>query len=454
MAKQQLNDTQLLNDEFTRIFDAYRARIDEITHRTERNLDSSGSVDVATTPAHPPVRQAPESAISRITPRVVNRPQKTPVSPPPVNKVDIAPAFSPPVNKIDVPTVFSPPVNKPDIEYISSPPAEKIDIQPVSSPPTNKPDVPSVVKLELPVVKESEAIVKEAKRKAQRIIDEADDIIKKEAKKKTQAYVEKIITSAQKEAEDIINKAAQSVDRERAEALSLLKQESERVSREIKEKYAQENRQHSAHIIAEAREQAAVILKDIVNNSTEIGRQMDDTINRAKKTVAEFETRLREDTVELSKAISETQNKLLQVTMVPVKEDLKPESSKPESPKPESLAIVRNREASKNPAMSVHLSSDNTREKYLGGGLFSGQVEMKSASASFDYQYLKNLKKYLVHIPNIKYIQESASEREVSVLFDIKEPLPLLDILNHIPIIDEVITETNDDICLIFKNAE
>ena len=425
MAKQQLNDTQLLNDEFTRIFNAYRARIDEITRRTQRNLTpDSVAVSPITPPAPTAVPQVPESVLSRVSPR--------------------------PVNKPAIQHVSRPPVNKPDIPLVSSPPVNKPDIPPVASAPVNKSDIPPVaVKLELPVVKESEVIVKEAKRKAQRIIAEAEEIIKKEAKKKTQAYVEKIITGAQKEAEDIINKAAQSVDRERAEVVSMLKQESERVSKEITEKYAQENRQHSAHIISEAREQAAVLLKDIVNNSTEIGQQMDEIINRAKKTIAEFETKLQAETGELSKAISETQNKLLQVTMVPVKE-----IPKPESPKPESLALVRNREASKNPAMSVHLLSDNTREKYYGAGLFSGQVEMKSASESFDYQYLKNLKKYLVHIPSIKYIQESASEREVSVLFDVKEPLPLLDILNHIPLIEEVITETDDDICLIFKSAE
>jgi len=507
MAKQTLNDTQHLNDEFTKIFDAYRARIDEITRRTQQNL-ASDSVAVATAPPPPPARQAPESVISRISPRRLKKIHVTPVSPPedktdispispppvikpdippvsptPENEVEVLPVSSPPETKAEVPPTLSPPEIKVDIEPVSSspddktditsvspPPVSKVDVTPVLPPTADKPDIPfafstpekktdvppvssppatipyspSVVKLELPVVKESEAIIREAKRKAQRIIAETEEIIKKEAKKKTQAYVEKIIAGAQKEAEGIINKAAQSVDKERAEAVSLLKEESERLTKEITEKYTHESRQHSAHIITEAREQAAVLLKEVVNNSTEIGQKMDEIINRVKKTVAEFETKLQSETGELAKAISETQNKLLQVTIMPVKEN----------PQPESPTPIRNKDTSKNPVMSVHLSSDNPRDKYYSAGLFSGQVEMKSTSDSFDYQYLKNLKKYLVHIPSIKYIQESASEREVSVLFNVKEPLPLVDILNHIPIIDKVITETDDDICLIFKSTE
>jgi hypothetical protein len=81
-------------------------------------------------------------------------------------------------------------------------------------------------------------------------------------------------------------------------------------------------------------------------------------------------------------------------------------------------------------------------------------MEMKSISAEFDYQYLKGMKKYLVHIPNIKYLQEYASEKEMSVVFDVLEPLPVLDILSNIPLVDEVITRAEDDICLIFKKTE
>jgi hypothetical protein len=50
---------------------------------------------------------------------------------------------------------------------------------------------------------------------------------------------------------------------------------------------------------------------------------------------------------------------------------------------------------------------------------------------------------YLVHIPGIKYVQENASEKEMSVVFDVKEPLPLIDILKDIPLVEKVIEEGN-----------
>ena len=367
----QPNESQLLNDEFTRIFDAYRARIDEITRHAQRNLTPDS---VAAAPAPDVSPEKPEAAVS-------------PVPPPP----EIA---------------------------------------------------PSPVKFELSVIKESEMIIKEAKRKAHRIIAEAEESIKKEARKKTQAQEDKIIGKAQKEAEDIINRAAQAVDRERTEAVSMLKQETERVIKEITEKCRRESHERSSQIIAETREKAIKMITGIIANSTEIGRQLDEIINRAKKTIAEFETKLQADTSELSKAISETQSKLLQITMVPGEEEPKPQLP------------GKDRESHKNSTLVVHLRSDKSNGQYSSSELFSGQVEMRSASSSFNPQYLKNLKKYLAQIPSIKYLQESASEREISVLFDVKEPLPLLDILNNIPLIDEVVTQTDDDICLIFKSTE
>jgi hypothetical protein len=124
--------------------------------------------------------------------------------------------------------------------------------------------------------------------------------------------------------------------------------------------------------------------------------------------------------------------------------------AKEEEAKPE--PSNKNKEQYKNPTLAVHLLSDKSVSKNGNNGLFIGQIEMKSVSTSFDYQYLKNLKKYLINIPSIKYLQESASEKETTVLFDVKEPLPLLDIFSNIPLVDEIVTETDDDIFIIFKD--
>ncbi|MGD1118970.1 MAG: hypothetical protein ABR886_05730 [Dehalococcoidales bacterium] len=434
MAKQQVSDVQQLNEEFTRIFDAYRAKIDEITRRNKRN-PIPGSAETATEPEPPPARQEVESIISRVSPKPVKNLVNTPPAPPHIKTVEIT-------------THDAPPEAKPEKAPVSSV-EKKLESLLVTSPVRSPNAPPLPVRPGVQVVTESESIIKEARRKAQRIIEEAEDTVKKEAKKKTQAQVAKMLAEAQQEAESIINKATVSVEKERAEAVAQLKEESERAVKALTEKCTQANREQAEQIIAEAREKAAKLLNDIIKHSQEIGKQLDEIINRAKTRVGDFETTLQAENSELSKIVTETQNKVRELTMVPKQEPPKPEVP---APAPNTPPEIKNKEPHNSPAMSVHLHSDNPAE--TAAGLFSGQVQMKSATAAFDYQYLKNLKKYLGHIPSIKYIQESASEREVSVMFDVKEPLPLVDILNKIPIIDEVIMETGDDICLIFKNNE
>src|SRR4030042_836094 len=112
----QHKDAQILNDEFTKIFDDYRARIDEITRRTQ-------------------VKLMPDNAPLQIMPAAVpEQPEAT------------------------TPTV----------------PAD----------PPDKPEIPATpVNSELSVVKEYDVIIKEAKRKAQQIIAEAEESIKQEARK-------------------------------------------------------------------------------------------------------------------------------------------------------------------------------------------------------------------------------------------------------------------------------
>ena len=375
MAK-SANESQFHNDEFTRIFDEYRAKIEEITRRTEKSFQSINVVPAAA--ADPNIAVEVEDA----------EPEGT--------------------------------------------------LSPAQPEPDQKP-----IEVIWPSEKESVEIIKEAKRKAQQLIAEAEAGIKKEARKKTRAQVDKIIGKAKKEAEDIIAKASQAAERERNDAITTSKSEAEQLLRDITEKCQQETREQASRVIAEAREKAEKIMDDIITSSREINHIVTQIANKARKTINEFEERLQEETSELTKAITEAQNKLEQVTMMGREEETVPVPP---------VKSKESREYYKNPALAVRLIGEKSNGKHGQQTLFSGQVEMKSSSA-VDYQYLRNLKKHLVRIPAIKYLQEYASEKEMSVLFDVKEPLPLLDILNNVPTVDEVITETDDDICIIFKGS-
>jgi hypothetical protein len=291
---------------------------------------------------------------------------------------------------------------------------------------------------------EAQDIIAAAKKRAKQITDEADEKSKKEAKKKTQSEIDKIITKARKDALEIITQTKQSADNERNEILMASKQDAEQLIREITEKCRQETQAQSSRAIENARERAERVLAEIIDSGIEISQKVTEIINRAKQTMEEFEARLKSETDELAEAIAITQQKLNQFTLMAQKEE-------EAGSIPVSNNNTNTKETTKTPALGLRLLGQKSNGKNGSHTMFSGQVEMKSIAAPFDYQYLKNLKKYLIHIPNIKYVQESASEKEMSIVFDLQEPLPLLDILKNIPLVDEVVTDA-DDICIMFKD--
>jgi vacuolar-type H+-ATPase subunit H len=296
-----------------------------------------------------------------------------------------------------------------------------------------------------PSNKESVEIIKQAKRKAQELISQAEASIKKEAKQRTQAQVEKLLNKARKEAEYIIVQAKDAAEEIRNETVAGSRQEIEQTLAEITEKCRQDARMQSFRVIAEARQKADKMMAEITTSSTEINRLVTDIVNRARNTISEFEERLQEETGELTKAIIETQKKLEEATMI--------------QPEPEPEPVLSTKEKSRqvfsNPILEVRLLDENSNGNNGYLGLYSGDMEMRTASASFDYQYVKKLKKYLVSLPGIKYLQESASEKEMSVLFRIEEPLPLLDVLREVPLVENVVTGSAEDnnISLVFKNS-
>ncbi len=384
MGKTQ-NESTTNTDEFTRIFDEYRAKIDEITRKTEKNLQQI-----------------------HVGMDIISEPD--------------------------------------DIEDIDIQTEEEMAPEPVATTPEVQPEpISKPVEVIWPSNKESVEIIKQAKRKAQELISQAEASIKKEAKQRTRAQVEKLLSKAKKEAEYIIVQARDAAEELRSEAIANSRQEVEQALSEITEKCRQDARVQSSRIVAEAREKADKMMAEITASSTEINRHITDIVNRARNTISEFEERLQEDTGELAKAIMETQKKLEEATMI------EPEPERAPVPEPS----VKTRGAFNNPILEVRLIDENSKGNNGYLGLYSGQMEMRTTSATFDYQYMKKLKKYLVGLPGIKYLQESASEKEMSVLFNIEEPLPLLDILREVPLVEKVVTGSADDndISLVFKNS-
>jgi vacuolar-type H+-ATPase subunit H len=422
MAKQDTG-AELKRDEFSKIFEDYRAKIEEITRRSEKNLHSfnvkpaAGQADeeerIEVVNAQPQTQESPAVSVQAQLEHVL------------MEKTEHVSSIEVVKNNNDKKSEVIPP---PPVETLPKPQAAKVVIEEDS-------------KKERAHVKESESILEQARSQADKIIEEAEESAKKEAKKRTQSQVDKILEKAKKEAEEIVSRANKNAEKVRDDVIDESKREADSIIREITQKYRQETEAKASRILTEAQEKASKMLTDISISTTQVGQHIGEIISKARQTATDMETSLQSEVNELNKIIIETQAKLQEVS-----KSVKEEKYVPPTPK-------QTEDMETSPTLAIRLLGEKTGNKNGSGVLFSGQMEMKSESASFDYQYLKKLKKYLVHIPKIKYLQEYASEKEMSVVFDVLEPLPLFDILGNIPMVDEVITRADDDICLIFKTT-
>ena len=366
MAKAETK-TQPQRDEFSRIFDEYRAKIDEISHKTTKNPPQAGEPD-----GHA-------------------------------------------ANELD------------DLEMTIARQAKRAG---KAGAVVSMADI------------EAEEILQAAKRRAQQIVDESEEKAKKEASKKTQSQVEKIIAKAKKDAEDIIAMAREATEKESNEIVVAAKQETERLIKEITEKCRRETQTQANRAIDAAREKADKLMTEIVMSCQGISLMVSEIVTRTRQTIDEFEAKLQTDVGDLAKAIAEAQQRLQEFNTIAVKEK-------------EEVGLVpvnRVQETADMLTLSVHVLGEQSNGEHDSEPLFSGEVEMKSISPAFDYTFLKNLKKYLVLIPNINYLQETASEKETSILFDIKEPLPLLEILRNIPMVQAVNADSGN-ISIVFKSV-
>jgi len=352
------------NDEFSRIFDEYRAKIEEITRKTEKNLQQ------AEEPSHN-IQETNDEATT----------------------------------------------------IIAEDKKEKAN---------------GLVEVNWQPDKEASKIIEDAKRKAQQIIEQAEESVNKEAKKKTQSKVDKIIENARKESEAIIAQTKQAAEKERNEVIAASKIEAEQVIKDITEKYREETQAQSSHLINEARQTAENMLAGIVTSSTEISKLVIDIVNRARNTIDELESNLQAESNDLAKIITETQKKLERIATATVEKNepkiLPPK--KPNLPEDDNTLFVK-------------FTGDKSNGQNDTSPLFCGRIELKALS-SFEYNQVRSIKNHLINISDIKYVQEYASEKEMSVLFEVKKPLPLLDIFSNLPLVDKVDTE-GDGISLTLK---
>jgi vacuolar-type H+-ATPase subunit H len=289
--------------------------------------------------------------------------------------------------------------------------------------------------------KEASKIINEANIKAQQIDVQIEERAKKEAKNKTKSEVDKIIAKAKEESERIISNARQVAEKERSEIIDGSKQEAEQIINDMTKKYREETQTQSLQVVNEAQKKAAKMIANVVTSSAEISKLFMEIIQKTKAIVDGFESELNTEFNELTKVISEAKKNLEQSMneAIEVSEaNLAPED-------------VNNEEVNNNTVLSVQLMSEKYGEEIGLNTYFSGQIELKTLSPSFDYKQITQLRDYLLQFSGISCVTECASEKEMIVLLEVREPLLLLDILNNIPSVDRVITQ-DDGFNLILEN--
>jgi len=354
-------DSQLNSDEFSRIFDEYRTRIEEITRQAEHEL---------------------------------TRLQPSPTAPDADSKSDSG--------KHNIDTT---------IDNIITGTAG---------------------------IKESERILAEARKQAKKILDEAEDRAQKEAKKKTQAQVDKILEQAQQQADNLVAETRRIIQKERDVAMAITKTQMKKILSDITVQARKETVQKSSQIIEDAHQRAEKIMADVTAKSDKINLLINNVVENIRQSVNEVENKLHQQWSEFSQAIADTHSEMEEIIkQVQITIEI------PQEP-------VQNTQA--DTTFILYVMGERTNGNNGTEPEFRGQIEVRSDS-QVDYTYFKNLKTYLLKIPGVKHLRETVSENGLSSLFDMTEPVPLLDVLGKMPDVEQLENATDKEIRLVFKRV-
>jgi vacuolar-type H+-ATPase subunit H len=274
--------------------------------------------------------------------------------------------------------------------------------------------------------RKSSEILREAKQKAQQIIQEAEENAAKDAKNRVRVQEGKILNRASKEANSIVADARKNAERESDQIIEKTKQEAQqRVEEEI-EKFRLQAKEQSTQIRIEAEKKATKLIDKIIEDGNAINEMIIDTIKSSENLLEKMKGEMQLEVGNLTKGLTAARTSMERtVTKFSESED--------------TAALIR-RNFNKNLALWVSLKGEKTALKENGDFLFKGQIELKTLS-SMDYTLVKELKGFLIKVPNVKYLGESSSEEGSILSFEIREPLPLVDILGNIPLVENVVTQ-------------
>jgi F0F1-type ATP synthase membrane subunit b/b' len=282
-------------------------------------------------------------------------------------------------------------------------------------------------------------IINEAQQKAQQLVQEAEEKIKEDAKKRVKSEEEKVLAKAREEAHSIITDMREKAEKEKNEIIEGAKKEAvQRVEEEIA-KFQADAQAQSAHIRDEAEKIAANLINTIIDSNKELNDMIIKTIRNSETTLEKLKNEMNTEAGELTKNIVTARNRLKQTAVIALAE------------KGEEDTIVRksDKKPNKNEVVWVALEGEKSAKRDDNTFLFKGQIKLKAFS-SMPYAVLKNMRNYFNQVTNVKYLGESCTDEAYILEFEMKEPLPLIDILKSIPSVERVETQ-KDSLKLILN---
>ncbi len=280
---------------------------------------------------------------------------------------------------------------------------------------------------------EATRLVSEAKIAAEQLLKEADNQVKKEAKNRVKKEIEKIIEEAKKESQDIILQVRRTAEKEAAEIVGRAKRESDQIAREAREGVAKEARWEAARVIAEAQKKAEKVAAEAVARSEEINRSLVESVQKAEGIIQRFRQELQAELDESSRLVGEVANNLKNTAVIAAKE---------QEAEARSGVTTPARTNGNGDAKAVDFECE-VRASKVGDGkgeMYAGAMELKVVS-SYDLERIVEWKDFLAKIPNFRFVSEMGYENGLVIKFSIVEPVPLLNVLKTMPLVESVVTD-------------
>jgi hypothetical protein len=198
------------------------------------------------------------------------------------------------------------------------------------------------------------------------------------------------------------------------------------------EQYKTQAKMNSEKIRIEAEKNALELMARFSNVSKEVNALIAKSMSNAESSMTRLKDEISQEIGELKKNMLEAEKKFQEIGAGHITAHQQEEEETPAAQgeiTPDCLFVV--------------LKEKKNKAKADDNGNYTGEIQLKTL-AEFDAARMKNIKKYFNQIPKVKYMGELSSEEGTQISYNLKEPLPLLDILKNAPNVDRVIEEDGD----------